>query len=113
MLTMLGLGDSKMSSRVGGSILRAIGLNQLVVSSLQEYEDTAVTLAQDSNKLYQYRQHIEDCRESSALFDSKRWLRNFEFALEIAWRNKEIGKPANHISVEDNEPIVVKRDNIF
>ena len=103
MITMKG---NKMASRVGASILRAAGLEtELVVESLADYEELGVSLADDSDRLYQMRQHLENTRRSSAAFDTKRWVKNFEQGLHRVWKIVDAGMPPDHITVEDTDPV--------
>jgi hypothetical protein len=44
-----------------------------VTTSYYEYEELAVTLATDPEKLFQLRQKLEESRHTSALFDTTRW----------------------------------------
>lgn len=102
MITMKG---EKMASRVGASILNAVGLNELVCNSYIDYEELAVKLAEDSDRLYSMRTHLEQTRNSSAAFDTRRWVKNFETGLTGVWRRHETGQTPDHVEVEDNEPI--------
>ena len=103
---LLTLPDQKMSARVGCSLLRAIGLeSELVCDSLLRYEEAAVALAQDSEKLFGMRRHIERCRDSCALFDTKRWTGNLEKAFAALWRDHEAGV-LEHIDIDDAEPVL-------
>ena len=70
-----------MASRVAASLLKATGLDELVCSTLAEYEELAVNLAEDESRLFTIRDHLLKCRESCAAFDTKRWTKNFESAL--------------------------------
>ena len=69
--------DDKMASRVGASILRAAGLEQLVCASHAAYEELAVQLAEDSDRLFEMRRHLENTRSNSAAFDTKRFVFSF------------------------------------
>lgn len=97
----------KMCSRVTSSLLKSCGLESLICSNLSEYEELAVTLAQDVHKLYEMRLHLERCRESCALFDTMRWVKNFEQGLSLVWEKLEKGQMARDIYVEDLDPVVV------
>ena len=107
MLTLIG---EKMVSRVSASLLKAIGLDELITSSLEEYEQLAVSLAEDSEKLFAMRRHIENNRETCALFDTTRWVRNLENGLLNAWKRHESGSLPEHIDIDDNEPILGNND---
>lgn len=69
---MLSLKQEKMASRVGASVLHACGLDELVVTSYTAYEELAVALAEDSERLFGMRRHLESVRTSCALFDTSR-----------------------------------------
>ena len=68
----------------------------LIVHSDEEYEDRAVELATDlvySNdtgkgwgRLMELRKLLFESRWTSALFDTRRWVRDLEEAYELAWR---------------------------
>eukprot|EP00981_Chlorochromonas_danica_P001351 scaffold289_cov169-Ochromonas_danica.AAC.12 len=103
-----------MACRVGASLLGATGLgNQLVCSSLEEYEELAVSLAEDSDRLYTMRQHLENTRSTSALFDTTRWVRNFESGLIAMWKRHEQGLPPDHIDVVDDAPVFSIQNSIL
>lgn len=135
---MISLPGEKMSARVGASLLRAVGLDsQLVVNSLSgllfccfvillsisylivlcsvvaEYEELAVALAEDSDRLYAMRQHLESTRHSNALFQTNRWIRNFEQGLQKVWKRHEQSLPVDHVEVEDSEPVFTVQDKIL
>lgn len=106
---LLTLPGEKMSARVATSLLQALGKevsSQLVCQSLQEYEERAVQLAEDSDALYALRQRIDNVREAAAIFDSLRWTRNYEHGILMAFKRFELGLSPDHIEVEDVEPVV-------
>jgi len=90
-----------MASRVASSLLRAANLDELIVSTLDEYEELAVALATDLDKLYLLRRRLEDGRLSCPLFDTQRWVRNLETGLVMAWDRHEAGLAPEHIDVPD------------
>src|SRR5512133_2928570 len=61
-------GDSYVG-RMAGSMLRAIGLPDLVTSSLSEYEALALQLAQQPARLAELRHRLADNRTRMPLFD--------------------------------------------
>jgi predicted O-linked N-acetylglucosamine transferase (SPINDLY family) len=69
------------ASRVAASLLNAIGLPELVTSTLEEYEETAVKLAKNPQLLLEVRQKLARNRLNTALFDT----RAFTLHLEIAY----------------------------
>ena len=56
MLTMAG---SKMATRVAPSLLKAAGVDELIVDSLEAYEETAVALATDPERLFKVSQRTD------------------------------------------------------
>lgn len=96
------MSGDKMASRVAQSLLKAIGLGeQLTCSSLHEYEERAVALAEDADQLYSLRQHLERARGNCAAFDTARWVRNLENGLTMAWKRHELGLQPDHIDIDD------------
>lgn len=95
----------KKASRVGASCLKACGLDMLTTRSLEEYEEVAVALALDMDKLWDVRKKLEDSRMTNALFDTKRWVQNFEKGLSAVWRAHEKGKQKADIFVEDERGV--------
>ena len=93
-----------MAARVGASLLKAAGLPELIASTEEEYVELAVSLATDRDQLFALRQRLENSRESCALFDTPRWVRNFEKALGEAWRQHEErdDEPRGHIEVQES-----------
>ena len=52
---MLTIAGSKMATRVAPSLLKAAGVDELIVDSLEAYEETAVALATDPERLFKVR----------------------------------------------------------
>lgn len=52
---MLTVAGSKMATRVALSLLKAAGAEELIAGSLDEYEELAVSLATDPERLFQVR----------------------------------------------------------
>jgi hypothetical protein len=60
--------------------------------------------------LYDLRNKLESRRQSCALFDTRRWVRNLEVGIAQVWRKQEARLPPDHIIVEDANPIYVTAD---
>ncbi len=103
---LLTLQGDKMASRVGSSLLSAIGLDDLITTSLSGYEELAVALASDYDRLFSIRRKLENSRNSSALFDTQRWVNNFENGLEIIMKRQDAGMVPEDITVVDNDAVV-------
>jgi predicted O-linked N-acetylglucosamine transferase (SPINDLY family) len=77
------------ASRVAGSILRAAGLPELVTDSLTECEHMAIMLAKAPEKLAALRARLAAGRDTCALFDSPRFVRNLEQAYDSLWEGRD------------------------
>jgi len=65
-------------SRMAGSLLRAIGLPELVTHSLDDYEALAVALGNDRARMAEVRARLAANRDTSPLFDTPRFVRDYE-----------------------------------
>lgn len=66
------------ASRMAGSLLNAIGMNELITTSLEAYEELAVRLAKNTNQLVDLKQRLSANRVTHPLFDTPRFVRNLE-----------------------------------
>jgi protein O-GlcNAc transferase len=89
--------------RVGASLLHAVGLPELVVDNLQSYEDLAIELAQNPDKLSRLKRRLSDNPSSSPLFDTSRFVRNLERAYREMWRRFETASPMGTIHIDESE----------
>lgn len=69
------------ASRMAGSLLTALDLPELITTTLTEYEERAVELATQADLLPGLRERLHQGREHSALFDTPRFVRDFEDAI--------------------------------
>ncbi len=69
-------------SRVCGSLLKAVGLSELITYSLEQYERTAISLAGDPARLTAITERLRRGRDSAPLFDVERYTRGLEAAFE-------------------------------
>ena len=106
MLTLMG---DKMATRVGASLLLAAGLEELVTTSYGQYEELAVTLALDTRRLLSIRRHLELSRDTSAAFDTARWVANMEQGLRLVWDRHTAGLCPSDLDVIDTRPLFYHR----
>jgi predicted O-linked N-acetylglucosamine transferase (SPINDLY family) len=66
------------ASRMAGSLLRTIGLPELVANSLADYEDLAVRLANAPELLLKYKGRLNSDKLCSPVFDTPRFARDLE-----------------------------------
>ncbi|KAI9914899.1 hypothetical protein PsorP6_007576 [Peronosclerospora sorghi] len=102
---MVTMPKDRMATRVASSLLRAANMSELITNSLEEYEELAVELATDKDRLDELRQRLQDERLHSPLFDTQRWVRNLETGLCMAWERHEKGLAPDHIDVPDIEDL--------
>jgi predicted O-linked N-acetylglucosamine transferase (SPINDLY family) len=88
-------------SRVGASLLRAVGLEELIVDALSEYEAVAVDLATHPDKLRRLKERLDRNRETYPVFDTARLVRNLERAYQRIWHAHEAGDRPRPFRVED------------
>ncbi len=70
------------ASRMAGSLLGAVGLPELVTTSLSDYEHLAVALAAEPVRLKQLRNRLAENRLASPLFDTPRFVQTLDDLLE-------------------------------
>lgn len=87
-LPLLTCAGATFSSRMAGSLLRAVDLPELITHNFHDYEELAVALANDRDRVAAMKRQLSERRMSCALFDSPRFVRNLERAL------LDIAKPA-------------------
>jgi predicted O-linked N-acetylglucosamine transferase (SPINDLY family) len=85
--------------RVAGSLLRAVGLPELVTQSLADYESLALQLALEPDRLRAIREKLQANRLTTALFDSRRFTRHLESAFESMWRMHVAGESPQSFAV--------------
>lgn len=72
-------------SRVGLSLLSAVGLNELAARDVDEYVELAVALASDRERRLAIRRGLRERMRQSALMDADAFSRGIESALRTAW----------------------------
>jgi protein O-GlcNAc transferase len=80
------------AGRFAMSQLHGIGVPELITADLASYEELALALAQDPQRLRQLRATIEGNRKTWPLFDTQRLCRELESAYETMveiWRRGE------------------------
>jgi predicted O-linked N-acetylglucosamine transferase (SPINDLY family) len=87
------------ASRVGGSLLRAVGLPELIAGSLADYEALAASLAREPARLAALRQKLARNRDTHPLFDTARFTRAIESAYATMWERAQRGEPPQSFAV--------------
>ena len=98
-LPVLTLKGTNFASRVSESLLNAIGLPELVANDAQDYEDMAVALYENPERIAEFKQTIDDNRMIKPLFDAERFCRHLETAYEMAVERARQGLGPDHLDV--------------
>ena len=84
---------STFAGRVAASLLRAVGLPELITDTLEEYESLALILAKDRTLLQSYRDRLTRDPARLPLFDTARTTQQIEMAyvgMMARWNNDEL-----------------------
>jgi protein O-GlcNAc transferase len=73
------------ASRMSSSILKAIGLNKLVVNNLKEYEERCVQLAENKIDLINVKRELIHNIKTTALFNTEIFVSCLERAYKCIW----------------------------
>lgn len=85
------------AGRVATSMLHAVGLPELSVATLEDYERAAIALARDPGRRAALRARLERNLRTMPLFDTTGFARALEHAYEAMWARHERGAPPAHI----------------
>jgi len=95
-LTCLG---ETFAGRVAASLLHAIGLPELITTSLDEYEALALKLAREPSRLASIKAKIARNRHTYPLFNTARFTRHIEAAYTTMWERHQRGEPPQSFAV--------------
>jgi predicted O-linked N-acetylglucosamine transferase (SPINDLY family) len=87
------------SGRVAASLLRAIGLPELVTATLEDYERLAVDLALNPQKLAQLKDKLSSNRSTAPLFNTKLFTQHLEAAYATMFDRYCAGLKPDHIQI--------------
>lgn len=96
------MGDT-FASRVGASLLSAIGLPELIAPTPHEYQALAIELAGDPEKLLAIKNKLAANRDTAPLFDTPRFARHLEAAYLEMLRRWQAGLDPEHIQVKTHD----------
>ncbi|KAL0403745.1 UNVERIFIED_CONTAM: putative UDP-N-acetylglucosamine--peptide N-acetylglucosaminyltransferase SEC [Sesamum radiatum] len=103
-LPMVTLPLEKMATRVAGSLCLATGVGEeMIVNSMKEYEEKAVSLALNRPKLQDLTNRLKAARLTCPLFDTARWVRNLERAYFKMWNLYCSGQHPQPFKVAEND----------
>jgi protein O-GlcNAc transferase len=82
---VLTIAGATFASRVAGSLLRTLGLPELITTRLDEYEQLALRLARDEKQLALLRARLRTNKSTSALFHGGQFAATLEKAYVSMW----------------------------
>jgi predicted O-linked N-acetylglucosamine transferase (SPINDLY family) len=94
------MGES-FASRVAASLLNALELPELITTTQEQYEATAIELATNPEKLKAIKDKLEKNRLTTALFDTPRFTKHIEAAYTQMYERYQADLPSDHIYIED------------
>jgi predicted O-linked N-acetylglucosamine transferase (SPINDLY family) len=92
------LGESFVA-RVAASVLRAVGLPELVTSNQEEYEALAITLASDAPRLAAIKSRLAANRLTAPLFDTELTTKQLEQGYQQVYERYHAGLLPDHVQV--------------
>jgi predicted O-linked N-acetylglucosamine transferase (SPINDLY family) len=99
-LPILTVAGTTFAGRVAASLLQAIRLPELVAASLADYEELAVALAADPERLGKLRHALAEHRLTAPLFDTRRYTRRLETAYERIHERHLAGEPPSPLMLD-------------
>jgi len=89
------------AGRVAASLLNAIGLPELVTTTLEAYEALAIDLATHPGKLAAIKNKLANNRLTTPLFDTKLFTKHIEAAYTAMYERHQAGLPPEHIVISN------------
>lgn len=89
----------RFAARVGASLLKAVGLTDLIASSPDAYETIALRLATEPAALAAARARLAECRATAPVFDATGFMRHLESAYRTMWDTYAAGQPPQPFTV--------------
>ncbi len=99
-LPVLTCAGNAWAGRVAGTLLKAVGLSELVTHSLEDYEALGIRLVEDRPLLASLRERLARNRLSHPLFDTARYCRHLEAAYTTMWDIYRRGESPRSFSVD-------------
>ncbi len=88
------------AGRVATSLLKAMGLPELITENLDAYESLALALAQDAGRLTALRTKLATARDTAPLFDTSRFTRDLESAYRVMVEKSRANAAPTSFAVE-------------
>jgi protein O-GlcNAc transferase len=91
--------DDVLQSRIGAGMVRAAGIPELALSSLEAYEEMAVRLGKSQPELNELRRRLIAGRDTQPMFNSQMMVKHLEWAFRAIWQRHLDGETPAMIDV--------------
>ncbi|MEX5598104.1 tetratricopeptide repeat protein [Pseudophaeobacter sp. C1-32P7] len=98
-LPVLTMPGRQFAARVGASLVNAVGLPELIAKDEADYEEKALTLANDTEALVALRGKLMSKRLKSPLFDTDSFARDLEQGFNMIFDRHLQGLPPAHVDI--------------
>ncbi len=93
---VLTLPGTRFASRVGASLVSAVGMPEMIAADFEQYETRAIELARSPQRLADLRQKLAVNRLSTPLFDTAGFVRAIEALYADIWAQACTGAKKDH-----------------
>jgi predicted O-linked N-acetylglucosamine transferase (SPINDLY family) len=98
-LPVLTYSGKSFASRMAGSLLSSVGINELITYTLKDYEGLAIYLANNPNELSLIKNKLIQNKKEFPLFNTELFAKNLEKAYESALSKYIRNKTSEHIEI--------------
>ena len=102
-LPVVTMQGKQFAARVAASLLKSVGLPELITKTKEDYENLIFQLATEPKRLAEIKEKLARNRLKEPLFGTKRYTRNFERGLRKAYQLYCDDKPPQDIWVREDE----------
>lgn len=88
------------AGRVAASLLTAVGMPELVAATQEEYEDLAVALAAQPERLAEFKQRLSGARSTAPLFNTPLFTRTLEAGYAAIYDRYQAGLAPQHVALQ-------------
>jgi protein O-GlcNAc transferase len=99
-LPLLTYAGHSFAGRVGASLLRTLGVPELIAETPEHYEEMAVQLAGDAPRLAAMRKKLAERRSQPPLADGRYFARHLEAAYSAMYERHMTGASPDHLRVD-------------
>ncbi len=98
-LAVLTLTGQAFASKIAASLLTALGMTELITHSLQEYEERAVSLGLNPDKMQSIKTKLQEQKSKTDLFNTAKFTFNLEMVYREMVKRARTGQERSHIKL--------------